>query len=363
MPHISDDDVLLSRYVDGEISAEERQTIESRLAAEPNLRSQLAELVSLSVALEIGLAGASVGDATAPTAPRPVMGAVAFARSHRGLVAAAAVLCLAIVGTVAWWAASRNASAARQDPYHIIEAMDAGVDKCALRADVASILDQATPCHGRLEIYGRWHQIPARTIEPLVWAVAPFEADSRARVKLLGLIGAAEPVADYPALLARTRAEWASKQLAPLAPLIRSLGHYRGPETERFFAEVLEGRQQVRPRWFAELLPTIQATFPTSPTICQHVVRALGDPDEIIRAKASLARAEIGQRDGIECARTLLTSPDADVRLVAATTIARHGWETDIPFLLPLANDPDPTVQSFARTALTKHKIPIPSNP
>jgi hypothetical protein len=241
--------------------------------------------------------------------------------------------------------------------------MNAGVDRATLRADVAEILDPATPHGRRLAIYGRWHDIHLRTIEPLVWAVAPREADSKARAMLLGVFGSAERVTDYPALLRRARAEWASKELPPLVPLTISLSHHPGPETEQLFAEILEGRQDVGPTWFAERLPTIQGTFPTSPTICRRIVRALSDPDETVRAWAGLARAEIGQRDGVECARALLTSMTVDVRRVSAITIARYGWETDIPDLLPLANDPDPTVQTVARKALTKHQIPIPTVP
>ena len=363
MTHRSDDELLLNRYVDGEVTPKERETIENRLAAEPELRSQLADLVEFTTTLGIGLAETPVGEATARTTPRREMATVPWARSHRGLVAAAAVLSLAIVGVVGWWVASKRAPAARLDPYQVVDGMPAEVDKASLRSDVAEILDLATQHDRRLAIYGRWHDLPLRTIESLVWTIAPYEVDSKARAMLLGVFGSAERVTDYPALLERARAEWSFKELPPLVPLTIALSHHPGPETERLFAEILQGRQELGPKWFAERLPTIQSTFPTSPTICPLIVRALSDPEETVRAWAGLARAEIGQRDGVECARALLTSTTADVRRVSAMTIARYGWETDIAALLPLAHDPDPTVQAVARKALTKHKIPIPSIP
>ena len=367
MTHPSDDEVLLNRYVDGEISPDERETIENRLAAEPELRSQLADLVSFSATLGIGLAGASVGEGAGPNRVETRTQPTAGIRRNPGLVAAAAVVCVAVVGTLGWWAShggtSSPSSAQVLDPYAVLAGLGPTVDTPAMRADLGELLDSATKPQRRLDIYQSWRTPNAGLLEPLIWALAPRESDPTARASLFITIPRDTPIRDYPALISMARAEWDRKALEPLSQLITHLQAHRGPETEEFFAEVLRKRATLPARWIAERLPPIQVAFPTSPEICAETTAALNDPNETVRAAAGLARAAIHQRDGIECARRLLKSTSTDVRLVAATTIARHGWEADIPELVPLASDPDPSIQKIARTALSAHEIPLPSNP
>jgi anti-sigma factor RsiW len=52
-PH--EDDLLLNRYVDGELMAGERSALECRLEKDAGLRKRLAELTQLTTALDIGL--------------------------------------------------------------------------------------------------------------------------------------------------------------------------------------------------------------------------------------------------------------------------------------------------------------------
>jgi anti-sigma factor RsiW len=52
-PH--EDELLLNRYVDGELMARERSALECRLENDAGLRKRLAELTELTTALDIGL--------------------------------------------------------------------------------------------------------------------------------------------------------------------------------------------------------------------------------------------------------------------------------------------------------------------
>jgi anti-sigma factor RsiW len=55
MPDPHDDELLLNRYVDGELMSGERSALECRLETDAGLRRRLTELTELTTALDIGL--------------------------------------------------------------------------------------------------------------------------------------------------------------------------------------------------------------------------------------------------------------------------------------------------------------------
>jgi len=240
----------------------------------------------------------------------------------------------------------------------VLAQLGGNLDKTALRSDLREIFDPATLHERRLAIYRGWREMGSSEIEPLVWAVAPNEADAAAR-RLLFRVVPPQAVRDYDSLIRNARREWAQQELEPLPALVDALRFHPKSDTEALFAEILSAGPQVAPAWFAERLPNIQAAFPRNPDISAGVVRALKDKNQLVRAWASLARAQIGQRDGIEAARGLLSSGTAEVRRVAATAIARHGLEVDAPLLLALADDPQPAVRQVAQEGLERFDIPF----
>jgi hypothetical protein len=357
------DEVLLSRYVDGAVSAEERALLEQRLVKDAELRADLADLILLNTAIDIGLGGTNVPAATwRGGAPLDATRRRVFGRrqSPSGLwpLTAAAALMVVALGAWGWWTL-RGDSPRR----------DGTVEDMAYRAEThaefSEVLNPSTPLDRRQDIYRSWQKLDKPTLEPLVWTVAAVEPEARARATLFcGL--PVEPVLDYPQLLTSARREWRARTLAPLSALILLLGLHPTPETEEFFAEILKARPELQPRWFAERLPSIQGAFPWNSLITPHVALALHDHDELVQAYAGLARAATGNRDGVDRALGLLGSPQADVRLVAATTVNRHGLPADIPRLAVLVDDLDSAVQKMAREAFDHHKVPIPpdaSNP
>jgi anti-sigma factor RsiW len=62
------DELLLNRYVDGELIAGERSALELRLEEDAGLRKRLAELTELMKALDVGL-GLGLGVIEPPEAP------------------------------------------------------------------------------------------------------------------------------------------------------------------------------------------------------------------------------------------------------------------------------------------------------
>jgi anti-sigma factor RsiW len=351
VPELSDDELLLNRYADGELTDHERTAFETRLEKDAGLRTRLAELVSLNTALEIGISQ------TKPEASEKV---TARRRATWAIGAAAGLL---IVGAGTWWGLRVHDSSRHDDPFLVIEHLASNMDSAALRAQVTELLDPSTTFSRRSAIYETWWSLPLPAIEPLVWAMAQREEYEAARQSLYMTLTIEKPVEDYRALIAAARREWNSRALRALAALMPHLRAYPCPESEALVAEVLAARKSLPPAWIGERLPTIQAVARESESIDAQVKAALQDPDEIVRAWAGLARAGNHQRDGIECAKTLLRSENEDVRALAAATIRRHGLDTDIPSLIPLVNDPSEAVRSVVRPALAEHDIPIPSNP
>lgn len=358
MSEASDDELLLSRYVDGEVTDDERASIETRLEKDAGLRSRVARLVSLNTVLEIGLSQTASG--LSDDAPGEKV--TGRRRAQRGIGTAASV-CLLLLGAGTWWGLRGHDSSRHDDPFRVIERLDAVLDRGALEAQVTELLDPETAVSRRLAIYEGWWSLPHPAIEPLVWAMAPREALDSARESLYATLPAERPVADYPALIAAARREWTNRALRPLAVLMTHLQGRPGPESEALVEEVLEARTSLPPSWFAQRLPTIQSVAPKSASVGALLVKALHDPDETVRAWAGLTRASIHQRDGIECARTLLNSQNDDVRVLAVTTIGRHGLDADVSALAGLSNDPCEGVRVAVRKTLVDHHIAIPSNP
>jgi HEAT repeats len=348
------DDLLLNRYVDGETSETERKTIENRLRKDPSFRAKLVDLASLNATIDLGLG--VVRDAV----PETVEIEARAPRRARTMIAAASVLVLAVVA-VSGWGLRRHLAAKATNPDAVIETLEGGVDRAALHADVAAIRDPATKLGARQAIYERWWKLSREALEPLVWLLAPFEPEPKGRRDLYQALP--NVVRDVAALQQAARLEWARRATEPLTVLLTRLREHPNAETQQLFLEILEARPELPPRWVRESLGTIQATFPQDPGIGTRVAALLIDPDELLRAHAGLARAAIHQRDGIDCARSLLRSANPDVRRTAAMAIQRHGEDRDLEDLAPLAHDDDPGVRRIATTALEKQGVPIPPAP
>jgi HEAT repeats len=335
-----EDEVLLNRYVDGEVGLWEKKQVERRLREEPILRSQLAEIVALTASLGIGL----------PSLARDKKTSWASSRAARA--AAAATVVLAVGAGAWWWSASRPDGDANVQ--RVIAALATAMP--GKEAEIEEIFGPSTAVDRRIDIYHSWQALDRRAIEVAVWSRAPYETDARARGELYDVLPDG-PVQSFDRLIAAARQEWSARDLGPLSRLIQRLSNHPEAPTETLFVEILAWRETLDPAWLGERLPAMQAAFPTDSLVSAHVVRALSDPREIVRAEAALARAAIGRRDGIEQAKTLLGSTSPDIRFLAATTLARHGLRDDILELVRLVDDPKSDVKQLARKTLRTHEI------
>jgi hypothetical protein len=304
------DEILLNRYVDGELADDEKRALEDRLAADSRLRSQLAELVALGASIDLALAGVSPDEALAEVAPKPWY-------RRPALAAGLAVLVIggAFVGVREWQ--RRLPQGAPVD------------DLAAVRPMLAEIVDPRTSHLRRLEIYDSWRALltPA-AFERLAWEFGPREQDLQARAALFMHLPQGG-VSDVGELLRQLRANWSSRTLPALTPLMALASRQPTKEAEDLFADVLWNGPDLDPDWLANQVQWIQTAFPASDRVNAFIVRALEDPSERLQARAALARASVGAPEGVEHAFRLLASRSAEIRKLAIVTIARHGKPGD----------------------------------
>jgi hypothetical protein len=374
------DRTFLIRYLEKTLLPEEREQVEVALREDPELRAELADVILVSAAPaerpkhdEAAVEPAKDTLARRLSTPVPFSQASASVRFHA--IWAVSVLAFLAAGTT-WWgltadrerraaspAAATTASVAPLSPGAVLAGLPASMDKATLSVALERILDPTTTPAERQDVYRSWNAIYSPALEPLIWAVAPVEPSSKARATLYIVIPNSPPVTDYPALLQAAHREWSKGDIEPFAQLVRLLSFHPTAETEALFHEVLQARDKVPPPWFAERLPGIQKAFPDDGRISVSIVKAMSDPDEVVRATAGLARASIRRRDGLECAVRCLKAAAPDARRIAIVTIDRHGGVEEARALLPLAEDQDFAVRTLARKALAAKGITPVSNP
>jgi hypothetical protein len=349
----SDDEVLLNRYLDGELEAPEKGRLEQRLREDERLRALLAEVVQIHAAVQTAI-GPPAGVRPAPLA----MGTrAAGSWTSRHWIQAAAVAVVVVTGIAArtWWVSPTQAA------YRELGRVESQLDTTALRAGLDEILGSKPDVARRQEIYRSWQALDAATLEPFLWAVARTERDPRARTTLyldLPTTGAR----DFDTLLETARAEWSENALEPLGQLIPQLRFHASPKTESFYLEVLRSRERLPERWIAERLATMQSAFPSSAVVVKQTTEAMNDSREVVQASAALARAAVGGREGVDRAVQLLRAQEPDARKIAVATIKRHGLLTDIRRLECVLDDPEVKIRNAARAAFSEHGLPLPDS-
>jgi len=337
---LTNDELLLNRYVDGELETVEERALEERLAVDPGLRSKLADLIALGASIDIALSDVLPEEvATKPPQHAPFWRPIGIAVGIAVLLAGGA-----FVGIRQWL---RKPPPPATD---VLAQLDGKVVAAALRPGLAELASNPSFMR-RKEIYESWADVGDAGLERLAFSYGPREQDPRARAVLYSLLPM-KAVSDVDALVREIRANWSAKDLSPLTQLMVRASFQKNAEIESVLADVLSHGPDLDPEWLGEQLAWIQRAYAGNEQIGAFVTRALGDPSEVLQGWAALARASVRDPQGLEHAARLLKSQSADARILAATAIERHGTPVDKARLAALVGDPDSRVSKKAREVL-----------